>query len=183
MMRRVALVVAAIVVVGGLAWSQAHEKTTTADISAAEMVFRFEKSEFEFRGNCVLKISGENQATMTAPRMVFQLTSGGTQLKHLKAFGPVKVTVVTPKDAQGQRRKIVAQCQDYATYDEPTQTVELRGKGQADILILPEGPESQRLRFTMDKMRINLRSGELSATPAQVHFEGFLPAPKAKEGQ
>jgi len=145
------------------------------------MVFRFQRNEFEFKGDCVLEIAGPNTATMTSPRMVFQLARGGSQLKFLKAFGPVKVTVLTPKNEEGQRRKIVAECTDYASFNELDQIVELMGKGQAEIIILPEGPDSQRLRFNVQQMRIDLRSGELSATPAKVHFEGLLPVGRAAE--
>lgn len=165
------------------AWPQAHTQTTTADITASEMVFRFQKSEFEFTGNCVLKISGANTAEMYAPRMVFQLTSGGTQLKHLTAYGPTKVTVMTPKNEEGQRRKIVAECKEYATFNEPEQMLETKGDTVVDVLILPEGPDSQRLRFNMNEVRINLRTGELTGKPARVHFEGFLPAGEAEEGK
>jgi hypothetical protein len=145
------------------------------------MVFRFDKSEFEFRGNCIMKITGPNAAEMTAPRMVFQLTSGGSQLKTLKAFGPVKLNVITAKNEEGQRRKITAECSEYASFNEPEQLVEMVGNGQADIMILPEGPDSHRVRFNAEHMRINLRTGELSATPARVHFEGFLPPGEPEE--
>ena len=164
------------------AWPQARTRTTTADISADEMIFRFGRNEFEFRGNCVLKIKGPNTAEMVAPRMVFKLSSGGASLASLTAYGPVKMTIITAKDASGQRRRIVARCSEKATYNEASQLVEMIGDGVADIVTLPETPQSPRFHFNMDYLKVNLRTGELTAKPAKVRFEGMLPA-ESSEGQ
>lgn len=170
------LAVAAAVLPASVCWPQAHTRTTTADIRAAEMVYDIGKNQFTFTGSCVLQISGPNTAEMTAPKMVFELGREGATLRRLTAFGPVKMTVITRKDKQGQRRRIVARCSEQATYKEPEQVVEMRGDCVADIVTLPETPDSQRFHFNMERLVVDLRTGKLTAKPARVRFEGTIPA-------
>ncbi len=176
-MRKVMLIlVAAVVAVA--AWSQATKKTRTAEISGKQMEYRWTKNEFEFTGGCVLKIHGPTAATMKAPRVVFQLTADGRTVKLLKAFGPVDFTATTPPDSEGHRRRISGHCTKYATYDEENGVIEVVGDAVADLVTLPETPESPRAHFSGDVITINLKKGIVRATPAHLRYEGIIGGPK-----
>ena len=178
MIRKAMLLVAA-AAVATVGWSQATKRTRTAEISGKQMEYRWEKNEFEFTGDCVLKIQGPTSATMKAPRLVFQLASDGKTVKLLKAFGPVDFTAVTPPDKQGHRRRISGHCTKYATYDEANGVIEVVGSAVADLVTLPEGPETPRAHFTGDVITINLKKGIVRATPAHLRYEGIVGGAKA----
>jgi lipopolysaccharide export system protein LptA len=166
-----------------MAWGQAQKRTRTAEVSADDMVFKWETNQFEFTGNCVLEVSGPNQATIAAPRMSVQLTADGRSIKFLKATGPLRTTVVTAPDSQGVKRRIVATAAQYATYVEADQVVEMVGDAQADIITLPEKPDSPKAHFSGDVLRLSLKSGELSAKRVRIRMEGEFGAPEQGERQ
>lgn len=163
------------------AWGQAQKRTRTAEVTADDMVFKWETNQFEFSGNCVLEVSGPNQATITAPRMSLQLTADGRAIKFLKATGPLRTTVVTAPDSQGVKRRIVATAAKYATYVEADQVVEMVGDAQADMITLPERPDSAKAHFSGDLLRVSLKSGELSAKRVRIRVEGELGVPEQGE--
>lgn len=167
----------AIVVVATACWGQAGKRTRTAEVSADDMVYKWDTNQFEFSGNCVLEVSGPNQATLVAPRMSLQLTADGRAIKLLRATGPLRTTVVTAPDSQGMKRRIVATATKYATYVEADQVVEMVGDAQADIITLPEKPDSPKAHFSGDVLRVSLKSGELSAKRVRVRVEGEFGAP------
>jgi hypothetical protein len=160
-----------------LAFAQATKHTRSADVAADDMVWRYQKNEFDFSGNCSLQIHSMSSATMTAPKMTMHLSADGRAVKFLKATGPVDATVITAPDADGVRRKIVAHCSQYATYAEENQTIELVGNAVADLITLPESPDAQSAHFTGEVIRVSLKAGELTARKARLHVEGIVGAP------
>ncbi len=165
----------AFVCVLGLA--QSAKSTRTADVSADDMVWRYQKNEFDFTGNCSLQIHSNSSATMVAPKMTMNLTADGKQVKLLRATGPLETTIITAPDVNGVKRKIVAHCSKYATYGEADETIELVGDAVADLYTLPESPDAQSAHFTGDTIHVNLKAGEVSARKAKVHVEGVYSAP------
>ncbi len=160
-----------------LGLAQAGKSTRTADVLADDMVWRYQKNEFEFTGNCSLQIHSNSSATMTAPKMTMNLSADGRQVKLLRATGPLQTTIITAPDAQGVKRKIVAHCTQYATYGEENESIELVGNAVADLYTLPESPDAQSAHFTGEVIRVSLKAGEVSARKAKVHVEGVYAAP------
>ena len=177
MTRKLALVVTAMIIAGA-AWTQATKRTRSAEISGKQMEYRWEKNEFEFTGECVLKIQGPTTATMKSPRLVFQLTADGRTVKLLKAFGPVDFSALTPPDKQGHRRRIAGHCTKFATYDEANGVIQVVGSAVADLVTLPETPDAPRAHFTGDVITINLKKGIVRATPAHLRYEGIVGSAK-----
>lgn len=161
-----------------LGLAQAAKHTRTADVSADDMVWRYQKNEFEFTGNCELKISGPSSATMQAPKMTMTLTSDSRQVKLLHATGPLLATIVTAPDANGVRHKIVARCSQYATYAEGDESIDLVGNAVADLYTLPASPNAQAAHFSGETIHVALKAGEVSAHKAKVHVEGVYTAPQ-----
>jgi hypothetical protein len=161
-----------------LCFAQAAKHTRTADVSADDMTWRYQKNEFEFTGNCDLTITGPSSATMTSPKMTMTLTSKGDQIKLLHADGPLQTTIITSPDANGVKHKIVARCSQYATYGEENETIQLVGNAVADLYTLPESPDAQTAHFSGETIRVSLKAGEVSAHKAKVHVEGIYTAPE-----
>jgi len=160
---RVFAAVAAIVGLSACAVGLAQQvkKTRSAEIRAATMTYDWGVNTFEFAGDCHLQISGAYEATMTGPKMVARLNKKGDRVEHLTAAGPVHFEVVTQKDANGVRRKIVASSQGEATYEEATQTVALQGGAIADVTTLPATPDAESAHFEGDRIVADLKANTM----------------------
>ncbi len=175
-MRKFAALVLAIVAAGAVL-GQARKQTRTAEVTAPEMVYRWDTNEFVFRGNCVLQVHDANRATMRAPAMKVKLGPKGATIDSLRAEGPVNILVITAPDKEGVKRKITARCSDHASYTEKTQEIQLVGDAVADVVSLPEGPESMRAHFTGDALIVSLKKSEVRAENARLRVEGIVTPP------
>ncbi len=143
-----------------------QRRTQTTLIEFGDAIFHWDTNIWEFVSTpaqgCKLTVTGSHQATMTAPKMSGKLTSGDKRIEWLKTTGPTHITVITKPDKEGQRLKIVATGSQGANYSELTQTVELAGGANADLISLPEG--RGEAHFAAEVLKINLSTRTISAS-------------------
>ena len=169
--RRIVLLatIAALAVTGSMALGQQARRTQTAEIKAAELVYEWDKNEWEFTGDCKVTIAGGYDGQITAPRMSVKLSPKLDEIVHLIAHGPVKFYFLTQPNSEGIRYSINASAQSQALYREADQTIELSGGAQADLVAV--GVEGQTARFVGQKITANLKTSRLTVDDANVKIQ------------
>ncbi len=160
------------IVLAASIYGQAAQMTTrTADLQGDDMTLYLKTNQFVFTGHCKLIITGPYQATMTSAKMTFKLSSGADDIEHLATHGPTDFSVVTQPDEEGNRYKITATSRQGATYSGKQQKVVLSGGASADIVTLPEAPDSQRAHITGDTITADLKTSVISVNKAHLQVE------------
>ncbi len=152
-----------------------QRRTQTTLIEYGDAVFHWDTKLWEFVSTpaqqCKLTVTGAYQATVTAPKMSGKLTSGDNRIEWLKTTGKTDVTVVT-KDKDGKPWKIVATCAKGANYSELTQTVELAGGAQANLISL--SADSEGAHIAAEVMTINLATKTITASKGHLKVTTLL---------
>ncbi len=159
------------VLVATLSGQAARMTTRTADLQGDDMTLYLKTNQFVFTGHCKLIITGPYQATMTSAKMTFKLSSGADDIEQLATHGPTDFSVVTQPDEEGNRYQITATSRQGATYSGKQQKVVLSGGATADIVTLPEGPDSQRAHITGETITADLKTSVISVNKAHLRVE------------
>jgi lipopolysaccharide export system protein LptA len=168
-LRGLLLAVVLFAAAGSATLAQQVRRTQTAEIKAAELIYDWDKSEWEFSGDCKVSIAGGHDAQMTAPRMSVKLSPKLDEIVHLIAYGPVKFHVLTRPNSEGIRYSINASAQKQALYREVEQVIELTGGAEADLVAV--GVEGQTARFVGQKITADLKTSRLSVDDANVKIQ------------
>ena len=154
-----------------------------ADITADSMTYNWDTNVFVFSGNAKVVITEPYQATLTGPRMTVQMSNQMQGVTSVVADGPVRMVLLTQADAQGVRYQITATAQDRAEYSDADRKILLRGGAEADLVSLPEGPDSRRAHFTGDVIAADLKTSQLTVTQARVRVTAPVPPASAPAAQ
>ncbi len=154
-----------------LAGQAAQTTTRTATVAGDKMTLDLRTNDIEFTGQCKLTIAGPYQATITAARMTFKLSSGADSIEQLTTHGATNFSLITQPAEAEQQYKITADAAGGATYSEKAQQVVLSGGAQADIVSLPESPESQRAHFTGQTITADLQTSVIEVNKAHLRVQ------------
>ena len=175
-------VLAVLVVLAAGVSGQAAQKTTrTATVIGDKMTLDLKTSQFVFTGHCKLIITGPYEATMASAKMTFKLSSSADDIEHLTTHGPTDFSVVTQPNDEGTRYKITATARQGATYSGKQQKVVLSGGASADIVSLPEGPDSRRAHITGDTITADLKTSIIEMSQARLKVETPLEAEQPEQ--
>ena len=165
-------VLAVVIVLAASVSGQTVQKTTrTATVVGDKMTLDLKTSQFVFTGHCKLSITGPYEATMTSAKMTFKLSSGGDDIEHLATHGPTDFSLVTSPQGEEKRYKVAATATQGATYSERDQQIVLQGNAEADIVSLPEGPQSQHAHFTGQTITADLKTSVIEVSQAHLKVE------------
>jgi lipopolysaccharide export system protein LptA len=164
---------AGLLLIAVVAGAQQVKRTLSAVIKANELEYDWGANVFEFTGNSELKITGRDEALMQAQKMTVKLNDKQNQVQELRTTGATNFTITTAPDAaSGQRRRIVASCQDGALYSEATQQVVLSGGAKADMSVVPPSATAQAVHLEGDQITLSLKTMKVKVTPAHVEVTG-----------
>jgi len=173
MKKRVMLLLAlAIGLAVTVALAQATKRTQTAVITADDLVYDWETDIFEFTGNCRVQISGPDEATMTAPKMIVELNEKADRVKILRTVGKTHFSVLTAPNNKGQRRRIEASSNNGATYNETTQKVVLSGGAVADMTMVPPDERVHAVHFKGERITADLNTKQIKVSQAHMEVTG-----------
>lgn len=173
----VGLLVVGLLVALGVAGAQTPKPKRTlqpASVDADKGTYDWQKHQWTFTGNCVVRIEGPDKATMEAPSMTGKTGSNANEISEIIASGPVSFTVVTRKDDQGNQRLIKAGCKGNGVYSGAQRVVTLTGGAEAVMTMIPQDPEAQPTKFTGNSLTINLEDNTVGGD--HVHIEMQVPA-------
>ena len=174
----VSVLIGALTVVAAAGVAQQVKRAQNAVVTAQTMEYDWGVNTVEFSGGTKLVLSGEHDATMTAPSMGIKLSPKADRVLSVLAKGPVNFSLLTSPDENGTRRKIVAMAQQQATYSDETQIVKLTGGATADLLPVegaaPAGEGLARaevIHFTGQTITANLKTNKLTVDDANLTVE------------
>ena len=148
----------------------AQTATRTATVEGDKMTLDLRTNEIEFTGHCKLTIAGPYQVRMTAGRMTFKLSAGADSIERLTTHEATNFSLVT-QPAEAEQQYQITAAAGGATYSEKAQQVVLSGGAQADIVSLPEGPQSQRAQVTGETITADLRTSIIEVNKAHLRVE------------
>jgi len=173
------VILAGVMVVAAAAGvAQQTKRAQNAVVTAQTMEYDWAANTVEFSGGTKLVLTGQHDATMTAPTMAVKLSAKADRVVSVVANGPVHFSLLTQADANGTRRRIVATAKGQAVYADDTEILKLTGGATADLLPAEgaaEGGEglarAEAIHFTGQTITANLKTSKLTVDDANLTVE------------